>query len=125
MEPADPHRARSTKKLRTSTGPQLLALLVMISFYTTQHSFWAQYAFKAQSPAGRHAVWPRGNHGSLAENLPQSNLYPSYSNVAQNTRVIGGCQCVIASTYGLDARYGTKRETKWVGYKVHRPETCE
>ena len=32
---------------------------------------------------------------------------------------------MIASTYGLEARYGTKREIKWVGYKVHRLETCD
>jgi transposase len=31
----------------------------------------------------------------------------------------------IASPYDLEARYSTKRETHWVGYKVHLTETCD
>jgi len=31
----------------------------------------------------------------------------------------------IASPYDLEARYSTKRDTSWVGYKVHLTETCE
>jgi transposase len=31
----------------------------------------------------------------------------------------------ITSPYDLDARYCTKRETQWVGYKMHLTETCE
>jgi transposase len=31
----------------------------------------------------------------------------------------------ITSPYDLDARYSTKRDTTWVGYKVHLTETCE
>ena len=31
----------------------------------------------------------------------------------------------IASPYDLDARYRSKRETHWVGYKVHLTETCD
>jgi transposase len=30
-----------------------------------------------------------------------------------------------ASPYDLEARYSTKREVEWVGYKVHLTETCE
>ncbi|HEV2126601.1 MAG TPA: IS1182 family transposase [Chloroflexota bacterium] len=32
---------------------------------------------------------------------------------------------VICSPYDLDARYGTKRDTTWIGYQVHVTETCE
>jgi transposase len=32
---------------------------------------------------------------------------------------------LIQSPYDLDARYGTKRNTNWVGYKVHLSETCD
>ena len=31
----------------------------------------------------------------------------------------------IASPYDLEARYSSKRETHWVGYKVHLSETCD
>ena len=31
----------------------------------------------------------------------------------------------ISSPYDLDAHYAKKRTTTWVGYKVHRTETCE
>jgi transposase len=31
----------------------------------------------------------------------------------------------ITSTYDLEARYSSKRETHWVGYKVHLTETCD
>jgi transposase len=31
----------------------------------------------------------------------------------------------ITSPYDLEARYSTKRDTTWVGYKVHLTETCE
>ncbi len=31
----------------------------------------------------------------------------------------------ITSPYDLDARYCTKRDTHWVGYKLHLTETCE
>lgn len=32
---------------------------------------------------------------------------------------------MIASPYDPEARYSTKRELEWVGYKVHLPETCD
>ncbi|GAC1384621.1 MAG: hypothetical protein NVSMB42_02960 [Herpetosiphon sp.] len=32
---------------------------------------------------------------------------------------------LIPSPYDPEARYGTKRETHWVGYKIHVSETCE
>jgi transposase len=32
---------------------------------------------------------------------------------------------LIASPYNPDARYSTKREVQWVGYKVHLTETCD
>lgn len=32
---------------------------------------------------------------------------------------------LIASPYDPEARYSTKREVEWVGYKVHLTETCE
>jgi transposase len=32
---------------------------------------------------------------------------------------------VINSPYDLDARYGKKRSTLWVGYKIHFSETCD
>jgi transposase len=32
---------------------------------------------------------------------------------------------LIQSPYDLDARYGTKRDINWVGYKVHLSETCD
>ena len=32
---------------------------------------------------------------------------------------------LIASPYDTEARYSTKREVEWVGYKVHVTETCE
>jgi transposase len=32
---------------------------------------------------------------------------------------------LIASPYDPDARYSTKREVQWVGYKVHLTETCD
>jgi len=32
---------------------------------------------------------------------------------------------LIQSPYDLDARYGTKRDMHWVGYKVHLSETCD
>jgi transposase len=32
---------------------------------------------------------------------------------------------IIQSPYDLDARYGTKRDMNWVGYKVHLSETCD
>jgi hypothetical protein len=31
----------------------------------------------------------------------------------------------VTSPYDLEARYSTKREPQWVGYKLHRTETCE
>jgi transposase len=31
----------------------------------------------------------------------------------------------ITSPYDLEARYSTKRDTQWVGYKLHLTETCE
>src|SRR5262249_46305074 len=32
---------------------------------------------------------------------------------------------LISSPYDPEARYSTKREVEWVGYKVHLTETCE
>ena len=32
---------------------------------------------------------------------------------------------VICSPYDLDARYGTKRDQNWIGYKAHLTETCD
>ena len=32
---------------------------------------------------------------------------------------------LISSPYDTDARYSTKREMEWVGYKVHLTETCD
>src|SRR5690349_12341048 len=32
---------------------------------------------------------------------------------------------LIASPYDSDARYSTKREIEWIGYKVHLTETCD
>jgi len=32
---------------------------------------------------------------------------------------------MIPSPYDTQARYGTKRETSWVGYKAHLTETCD
>jgi transposase len=32
---------------------------------------------------------------------------------------------VICSPYDTEARYGTKRDTTWIGYKVHLSETCD
>lgn len=32
---------------------------------------------------------------------------------------------LIQSPYDLEARYGTKRDMHWVGYKVHLSETCD
>jgi len=32
---------------------------------------------------------------------------------------------LISSPYDIDARYSTKREVHWVGYKAHLTETCE
>ena len=32
---------------------------------------------------------------------------------------------LISSPYDTDARYSTKREVHWVGYKAHLTETCE
>jgi transposase len=31
---------------------------------------------------------------------------------------------LIQSPYDLEAHYSNKRETQWVGYKVHLTETC-
>jgi transposase len=35
------------------------------------------------------------------------------------------CAQLISSPYDPDARYKTKRDTSWVGYKVHLTETCD
>jgi transposase len=32
---------------------------------------------------------------------------------------------IISSPYDVEARYKTKRDTKWIGYTVHLTETCE
>src|SRR5262249_40399398 len=32
---------------------------------------------------------------------------------------------LIASPYDVEARYSTKRDVEWVGYKVHLTETCD
>lgn len=32
---------------------------------------------------------------------------------------------MISTPYDRDARYSTKRQTSWVGYKVHLTETCD
>ena len=32
---------------------------------------------------------------------------------------------LISSPYDTDARYSTKREVEWVGYKAHLTETCD
>ena len=32
---------------------------------------------------------------------------------------------VICSPYDIEARYGTKRDSTWIGYKVHVTETCD
>jgi transposase len=32
---------------------------------------------------------------------------------------------VISSPYDMEARYSTKRDSSWVGYKVHFTETCD
>jgi hypothetical protein len=31
----------------------------------------------------------------------------------------------LQSPYELEARYSTKRDTQWVGYKAHLSETCD
>jgi len=31
----------------------------------------------------------------------------------------------IASPYDLEARYSSKRNTHWMGYKIHLTETCD
>ena len=31
----------------------------------------------------------------------------------------------LTSPYDLEARYSTKRDTQWVGYKAHLSETCD
>ncbi len=32
---------------------------------------------------------------------------------------------LISSPYDVEARYSTKRDVEWVGYKVHLTETCD
>ncbi|MCJ1883196.1 IS5/IS1182 family transposase, partial [Pseudomonas nitroreducens] len=32
---------------------------------------------------------------------------------------------LIASPYEVEARFATKRQTAWTGYKVHLTETCD
>ena len=32
---------------------------------------------------------------------------------------------LLSSPYDTEARYSTKRELNWVGYKVHLTETCD
>jgi hypothetical protein len=34
-------------------------------------------------------------------------------------------ELLIQSPYDLEARYSQKRDTQWVGYKVHLTETCD
>ncbi len=38
---------------------------------------------------------------------------------------ISPASCYVGSPYDTDARYGKKRDTTWVGYKVHVTETCD
>ena len=32
---------------------------------------------------------------------------------------------LLQSPYDLDARFSTKRETSWIGYRAHLTETCD
>src|SRR4029450_7610807 len=40
-------------------------------------------------------------------------------------RALPPASLLISSPYDPEARYGTKRETEWTGYKVHVTETCD
>src|SRR5260370_1588531 len=62
---------------------------------TTLHTIWEQQ-FEPPEPGG---------HGRPEPALPAAQL--------------------INSPYDLDARYGKKRTTLWVGYKVHFSQTCD
>ncbi len=54
-----------------------------------------------------------------------------YAPVAENLRRwrtaddLPPAPLLISSPYDPDARYGTKRDTQWTGYKVHLTETCD
>jgi transposase len=43
----------------------------------------------------------------------------------RETKDLPPCERRIESPYDTDARYGSKRDTTWSGYKVHLTETCD
>ena len=43
----------------------------------------------------------------------------------RDTKDLPPASQLIISTYDIDARFGTKRETRWIGYKLHVTETCD
>lgn len=61
---------------------------------------WVQQFYRSTIPGAEEICW------RTPENEPPSAL-------------------LIQSPYDLEARYSTKRETHWVGYKLHVTETCD
>jgi transposase len=43
----------------------------------------------------------------------------------RETKEMPASATMITSPYDSEARYSTKRETSWVGYKTHFTETCD
>ncbi len=73
---------------------------------------------------------PTTSHlGKLYERTPSQDPGAGFSSRPQvrwkELRELPRAAEQIESPYDLDARYCTKRSTKWVGYKVHYTETCD
>ena len=71
---------------------------------------------EAGSPALSQLFCPRHGTNNLSYLVKAGSGAPSPALLAAQ---------LINSLYDLDAHYGKKRTTLWVGYKVHFSETCD
>ena len=103
-----PTGKQERQALAETIGADGLRLLTAID--TAPHHSWL-----AQVPAVQtlRQIWAQQYRISegVAHWRPNDELAPAAQQVH--------------SPYDPDARYGKKRSTTWVGYKVHRTETCE
>jgi len=103
-----PTDKRERQRLAETIGRDGFALLTALDGPTAPAGVWARPALQVL-----RRVWiqqyyvptPEGRWRT-AEDLPPHAL-------------------LICSPYDTEARYATKRETHWTGYKVHLTETCD
>jgi transposase len=89
----------------------------------TLHRVWAQQYHPRQTREShaRSARRPSGKQ-SGSDDEPVDGLQGGHWRAKADVPPAAQMQ---NSPYDADARYGKKRETSWVGYKLHLTETCE